>query len=191
MREYSVTSPNSNPALHRIPVWDPFVRVFHWTVASCFLANYFIIEEGGAIHEWVGYVVFGLVVCRIVWGFTGSRNARFSSFLPTPGRINNHFQQMRTRQFDAAEGHNPLGGMMVLFLLIMLVLLGITGYLMENIDYFWGEEWLEELHSAIADITMFAVVVHVSAVICMQKFTGIELIKPMITGSRRHPPGND
>lgn len=62
------------------PVWDRFVRVFHWTLVSSVLLNYFVLEEGEAPHEWVGYLATALVVARAVWGFIGSPHARFAAF---------------------------------------------------------------------------------------------------------------
>lgn len=48
--------------------WDLFVRVTHWLVAALFLANFFAIEEGSDLHEWVGYVVMGAIILRLGWG---------------------------------------------------------------------------------------------------------------------------
>ncbi|MHB8913284.1 MAG: cytochrome b/b6 domain-containing protein, partial [Lysobacter sp.] len=59
-----------------IKVWDPLVRVLHWLLAGCFLAA-FLVEEGDTAHEWLGYATLGLVAIRMVWGFVGSRHARF------------------------------------------------------------------------------------------------------------------
>lgn len=72
-------SPASSSEASR-PVWDLFVRVFHWTLVGCVLLNQFVLEEGETPHEWAGYLAAALVVARFVWGFIGSRHARFSDF---------------------------------------------------------------------------------------------------------------
>ena len=67
-----------------IRVWDPVVRVFHWTVvAGCFV-DLFILEDGKFAHRIIGYIVAGALVARLLWGFVGSKHARFADFVPTP-----------------------------------------------------------------------------------------------------------
>jgi len=109
------------------PVWDLFVRVFHWTLVSCVLLNYFLLEEGEAPHEWAGYLAAALVVARFLWGFIGSRHARFSDFFPTPGRLWQHLQAMRSGRPEHHWGHNPLGALMMFLLMGLVIALGITG----------------------------------------------------------------
>ena len=81
-----MTQPLSDPPVY---VWDPFVRVFHWSLVACVFLN-FLVEEGEAPHQWIGYAASALVAARIVWGFVGSRYARFSDFFPTPTRLRQH-----------------------------------------------------------------------------------------------------
>ena len=70
------------PETHR--VWDPFVRIFHWSLVACVVLNQFVLEDGKTAHEWVGYTASALVLARVLWGFVGTRHARFSDFFPTP-----------------------------------------------------------------------------------------------------------
>lgn len=72
------------------PVWDRFVRLFHWSLVSCVLLNYFVLEQGEWQHRWVGYLACALVTARIVWGFIGSRHARFTDFFPKPAHVKHH-----------------------------------------------------------------------------------------------------
>lgn len=171
-------------AQQEVSVWDSFVRLFHWSIVTLFLLNFWLLEDGESAHEWVGYSIGGLLLARVLWGFFGTHNARFSSFFPTPNRLRVHAQELRQGSHDPAMGHNPLGGLMVLFLISMLALTVVSGW-MQTLDQFWGVDWVEELHEWAANITMIAVVVHVSAVILMGRVLGIQLIRPMITGKRR------
>lgn len=169
---------------HQIVVWDLPVRLFHWSVAPLFLLDYWWLEAGDPPHEWAGYAIATLVVLRVIWGFTGSYNARFRNFWPTPARLRQHWRQLHERRFDPAEGHNPLGALMILLMLWLLLLTAISGW-MQELDAFWGEDWVQMLHTWSADALMIAVVIHVSAVVAMSRISGLALIRTMITGHRR------
>ena len=173
-----------SPASQTITIWDGFVRFFHWSVAGLFLLDFWVLEDGDPPHEWAGYAIGVLVLIRILWGFIGPPRARFRDFAPTPNRIKAHLHELKTGQLDRSSGHNPFGGAMVLLLLALLTVVTLSGWML-TWDMFWGEEWVERVHETSADITMIAVVIHVSAVVLMQMYSGIPLIQTMITGKRR------
>ena len=89
--------------------WDLYIRLFHWSLAAGIVANYFLLEEGETLHEWVGYVVCALVVLRLLWGFLGPTRARFSTFLKPP---NIAFYEMRelASPHTLPNTHTALGG---------------------------------------------------------------------------------
>jgi cytochrome b len=163
------------------PVWDRFVRVFHWTLVSTVLLNQFVLEEGDPPHEWAGYLAAALVVARIVWGFIGSRHARFTDFFPTPSRLRRHVRAMRSGQPQHHWGHNPLGALMMFLLMGLVLALGVTGW-MQGLDAFWGEEWLQELHETLADGLLLSAGLHAAAAIVMGRIERTRLVKAMVTG---------
>lgn len=57
--------PSDPHTRHEVPVWDPFVRIFHWSLVLCVALNYFVLEEGETAHEWSGYIAAGLVCARV------------------------------------------------------------------------------------------------------------------------------
>ena len=65
-----------------IKVWDPMVRIFHWTVALLFVANMTVLDEDSLAHIYAGYAMFGIVLVRLIWGVIGTKHARFSAFWP-------------------------------------------------------------------------------------------------------------
>lgn len=170
-------------ALRTVAVWDLVVRIFHWSIAILVPLNYWWFEAGESPHECVGYVIAALLFARVVWGFVGSHNARFVNFIPTPTRLRHHYQQLRTRRFDVSEGHNPLGALMILLLLVLLALIVTSGW-MQGLDRFWGEDWPQQLHEYAADALMLAVLLHLVGVVVMSRFTRLSLIRTMISGKR-------
>lgn len=175
-------SPMSSTETSR-PVWDRFVRVFHWTLVSCVLLNYFVLEEGDPPHEWAGYLAAALVVARFVWGFIGSRHARFSDFFPTPSRLKHHLQAMRSGQPEHHWGHNPLGALMMFLLMGLVIALGITGW-MQGTDAYFGEEWLQELHELLAHALLISAGLHAASAIVMGRIVRTRLVKAMVTGTK-------
>ena len=77
-------NPDRHAAAPWAYVWDPFVRVFHWTLVVAFTVAYLAEDDLLKVHVWAGYVVGGLMVARIIWGFVGPTHARFSDFIYAP-----------------------------------------------------------------------------------------------------------
>ncbi len=165
-------------------VWDPFVRIFHWSLVTCVVLNQFVLEDGKTAHEWVGYTASALVLARVVWGFVGSRHARFSDFFPTPGRLLRHVQALRQGQHLHYEGHNPLGALMMLALMALVQALGATGWL-QTTDALFGEEWLMELHESLAQALLWAAGLHAMAAIAMGRLERVRLVRAMVTGVKQ------
>jgi len=113
--------------MDEIKVWDPFVRVFHWTVVACFFIAYITEDEVMWLHELAGYVILALVSTRIVWGVVGTRYARFTNFVYKPETVKQYFKDSLRFKSKRYIGHNPLGGAMVVLLLVMLALTSWTG----------------------------------------------------------------
>ena len=70
-----------------VRVWDPLVRVFHWTLAAAFLTAYLVEDDWLGLHIVAGYTVLGLVLFRLVWGALGTRHARFTDFVRSPDAV--------------------------------------------------------------------------------------------------------
>ena len=172
--------------IEHIPVWDRFVRVFHWTLVGCILVNYFIMDDGETLHRLLGYTASALVYARIVWGFIGSRHARFADFFPTPARIKRHLHHLKSGTRDDHPGHNAIGAVMMLILLALVIALGITGY-MQGTDAFWGEEWVQELHESLASTLIACAGLHALAAIIMGRIERTNLIGAMISGVKKRP----
>lgn len=110
-----------------IKVWDIAVRLFHWSLVLSFTVAYVSGEEWEGLHVYAGYGVLGLVLFRILWGFVGSRHARFSDFLYGPRAIAEYVRGLLAGSPKHYMGHNPAGGAMVVVLLASLLVVSWTG----------------------------------------------------------------
>lgn len=110
-----------------IKVWDLLVRVFHWSLVLAFVVAYLSGEEESDVHIYAGYIIFGLIVFRLIWGFIGSQHARFRDFVCSPQTIISHLKMMLSGKSRRYLGHNPAGGAMVLALLLGLAVTTYSG----------------------------------------------------------------
>jgi cytochrome b len=121
-------------APNEVKVWDPLVRIFHWSLVAAFAIVWLTGDEESRLHELAGYAVIGLVLVRIVWGFIGTRYARFSDFVYRPSTVLGYAREMLAGKPRHYLGHNPLGSMMVLALLVSLLAAGITGLALQGAE---------------------------------------------------------
>ena len=122
----------STPA--SVKVWDPLVRLFHWSLVAAFAIAWLTGDEESRLHELAGYAVIGLVLVRIVWGFVGTRYARFSDFVYRPSTVLGYAREMLGGKPRHYLGHNPLGGVMILALLASLLATGVTGLALQGAE---------------------------------------------------------
>lgn len=167
-----------------VKVWDPFVRVFHWSLVTLFAVAFFTGDEVEWLHIGAGYGIVALVALRIVWGLVGPRHARFGDFVRPPREVLAYLRDvvlMRARRYI---GHNPTGGMMIVALLTTLIATSVTGTMMTT-DAFWGAKWVEEVHEALADAMLGLIALHVLGVVVASLTHRENLVKSMVTGRKR------
>lgn len=172
--------------MQNIKVWDPAVRLFHWSLVIAFTANALILDDDSKLHQYVGYVVVGLITFRVLWGFVGTQYARFSSFPPSVAGSTEQLSDMATGRTKIHVGHTPLGALMIYNLLATLAIIGASGYLMTT-DMFWGVEWPEEVHELSVAWAEFSVVLHIAAVLFESHRTKVNLPRAMMTGVKTVP----
>ncbi len=126
----------------------------------------------------------------MLWGFAGSRHARFADFLVTPRKLLVYVSQVIHGRAPRYVGHNPAGGLMIMALMGIVAATGITGWMMDQ-DAFWGEAWVEGLHEAGANTILALAVVHVLAALIESWHHRENLVRAMITGAKRAAKGSD
>lgn len=167
----------------KVKVWDMPVRVFHWMLALSFAGAYALSESERLrnVHVMLGYTVLGLLAFRLVWGFVGTRYARFRSFACSPLAAVRHLRDELTGRAPRYVGHNPAGSWAIYGLLLLGAATGVTGYLSFNEV---GGEALEEVHELLANAWLLLVVVHVIAVLLSSVVHRENLVRSMITGDK-------
>ena len=168
----------------KVPVWDPFVRVFHWSLVLAYLGTWASAEEWAGLHNQLGYFILVLVGLRLLWGLVGTRYARFSSFLRAPRTAMAYLRSLAAGRPTHYVGHNPIGGWMVIALMASLTATVVTGVTIGVEDGLW-----EELHEIAANLSLLLVAVHVGGVLVASLLHEENLIRAMLTGNklRRNP----
>lgn len=170
-----------------ILVWDIPVRVFHWMLVICFAGAWLSSESErlAMIHYAFGYTACLLVLIRLVWGAVGTRYARFTQFLKSPREVLRHFTDMLRGHPHHDVGHNPAGALVMAALMLLILLIGFTGYL--TVKEFLGN-FASEVHEAVASLVLGLVILHVFAAIVMSLIERQNLPKAMVTGKKMGLP---
>lgn len=176
-------------------IWDWPLRLFHWLLVASVVGAYASGKAGGEWTDWhgrCGSMVLGLLVFRLLWGFVGGRHARFGDFFPTPPRL---IAYLKGRWQGA--GHNPLGALAVLALLVTLSALAGTGLFANDDIAFEGplfhlidkdfSDKLSGWHIKIVNVLIVIVGLHVGAILFYQRVKKTNLILPMLTGKKQVP----
>lgn len=166
-----------------ILVWDLPVRLFHWLLVASFAGAWLTAESERwrDMHILLGYTAFGLVAFRIVWGFIGTRHARFADFAAGPSRVAKYLGSLLRPAPERHIGHNPAGGWAIFALLGLMLLVVITGYM--NYEGLGGRS-LEDLHEGASNALMFVAGAHVAGVIVSSFLHRENLVTSMITGMK-------
>jgi len=179
----------------QIKVWDPFVRFFHWSLVSAFAIAYITEDDFLTIHSWAGYLILTLLGIRFIWGFVGSRYARFTDFVYSFKNIMQFLKDTLGFRAKRYLGHNPAGGAMVILLMLSLLMTTITGVLLlgaeehagpvahwfTQAEGFWSNA-LEEVHEFFANFTLLLVFVHIAGVLVESFIHKENLVSAMLTG---------
>jgi cytochrome b len=183
-----------------IRVWDLPIRLFHWLLVFCIAGSLISVNLGGNAIEWhayFGYSILTLLIFRIVWGFVGSRHARFITFFPNRAAILAYLQGRSPRFL----GHNPIGALSVFALLFVLSVQVLTGLFVDDEIAFQGPlakyvpnlvvSFLSEIHEGNQVVIYTLITIHIAAIWFYRKYKGEDLIKPMLSGDKEIDPSEE
>ncbi|MCP1289903.1 MULTISPECIES: cytochrome b/b6 domain-containing protein [unclassified Chromobacterium] len=180
-----------------VKVWDVPTRLFHWTLVILFGCMWYSGEQGGdwlQYHIWFGSCLASLLLFRLIWGVIGSQTARFSNFIKGPRNIVRYLRGELSE--NEQPGHNPLGGLMVLAMLLALLAQVSTGLFAADVDSYLYDGPLAKLlsgdmaeaatsfHKSFFNVILGLVGLHLLAIIAYRVFKKNNLVKAMITGNK-------
>ncbi len=134
---------------NEVRVWDLLIRIFHWSLVIGFSIAYLTGEEESNLHIYSGYTVLGLIIFRILWGFVGTRYARFSDFVYSPKAVYQYVKSLVGQKPKHYLGHNPAGGWMVIAMLLTLFVVSFSG-----LKLYAVEEGLGPLAGSLPAVTL-------------------------------------
>ena len=195
-------SESSSP-LQRLFVWELPLRLFHWALVALVIALYLSIEVMDNIdrHAQLGYALLALLLFRLIWGFSGGTYARFGNFLHGPRTVLGYLHTLPAKQHEAIPGHNPLGGWMVMLLLLGFLAQALMGLFSNDDILFDGplrslvsketSDSLTALHGELFEVLLVLVGLHIAAVLYYRVRKGEHLVRAMITGYKELPADAD
>ena len=188
----------STPPESSTRVWDFPVRLFHWALVICIAGSWISAEvgfNGMTWHTRFGYAALTLILFRLGWGFFGGRHARFGDFLRGPATVLRYFPTMFRRHRSPYLGHNPLGGLSVLVMLVLVLVQAVTGLFADDDIFFEGPlngwvsnktaDLLTSIHHLNFNLLIAIIAIHIVAVLWYWVWKRQNLVWPMVTGYKR------
>jgi len=138
----------------------------------------------------LGFVALALIVFRVLWGLVGPKHARFSQFIPSPATLLSYLRGSNIK----TAGHNPLGALMVILMIVLISLQAISGLFINDDVYSSGpyygsisdnlEKIMRFLHHNTFDFMIGAIALHLAAITFYWRVKKDNLVLPMITGKK-------
>jgi cytochrome b len=185
---------DDTPSRTRLWVWDVPTRLVHWLMVLAVASSWWTGKQGHLEwHRWSGYTLLALVVFRIYWGLFGSSTARFSQFVRGPRAIAGYLRGA----WPVAPGHNPLGALSVIALIVVLflqILLGLFAVDVDGIESgplslyvsFETGRAAAEWHEAVFNVLLVLIVLHILAIAWYRVVKKEELTAAMFHGRREY-----
>ena len=182
-------------------VWDLPPRLFHWSLVLLVGINLFLIGPRGGldtvIHFVAGYLVLGLLVFRLAWGFVGSPRSRFRDFVHRWPAVSAYLGRLARFDPPHSVGHNPVGGWMIMLLLAILGTMIATGLFATGrhgagpLAVLLPVAWTAiagSIHELVSNLLIGLIIVHVAGVAAEWLLTGDNLVRAMLNGRKRLDP---
>jgi len=174
--------------MSRILIWDLPTRLFHWLLTATVLVSLaiaLIADDDSSIfqvHMLLGLIAGFMVLLRLVWGFGGSRYARFGSFLFGPKALVDYLVGVFRRTSERHIGHNPGSAYAIYAMLLLSLGLALSGLLMPSWKAF------EELHEVMSYAMLVVVGAHIVGIVLHTLRHRENIALSMINGAKTGDP---
>jgi cytochrome b len=186
------------PEIETVVLWDPLIRIYHWLLFAAVTTGWLLGKFGPDImtlHFYAGYTVIGLLAFRLVWGLFGPPAVRFRGFFHAPATTWGYVRGMFTRRPSYWRGHNPVGALSALAILLVLAAQATAGLFADPEDYINAGPLASEVrastaraalswHNSLSTVILALVLLHVGAILYYRFWKGEDLVRPMITGRK-------
>lgn len=180
----------------KVRVWDLPTRLFHWALVACVVGLITTGQIGGDAMTWhfrLGYSVLTLLLFRLVWGVVGGYWSRFGVFIPSPSGLIAYLKS--DGEGSVNIGHNPLGALSVLGLLLAALLQVAAGLMSDDEIFSAGPlvskvppDWVAVatfFHTEVGKLVLIGLVaLHVAAIAWYRFKKKENLVRPMLVGDR-------
>ena len=177
-------------------IWDLPIRIIHWLLTVLIFGSWYTVSVAGNMeaHMLIGQVILCLLVFRVVWGFVGTRYAKFSSFVFGPRTIIAYARTILSRSGGGYAGHNPLGFLAVFAMLLLIGIQVTTGLFATDGDFYEGPlnhlvsgstgRDITDIHYLNFDVLAIMIGIHIVAIFFYLLYKRENLIWPMFTGAK-------
>jgi len=177
--------------------WDLPTRIAKWLlvvlVGLAFASRYYG-DIGLVWHQWNGLAILVVIVFRLLWSMVGGSTARFTTFLRGPSAMISYASGLLRGRPQHFLGHNPLGGWMVVALLVVVAVEAVTGLFTTDDIIVYGPmtsvvsdrtvAMASALHQKIYPVLLVLIMLHVLANILYSLLGQDNLIRAMVTGNK-------
>lgn len=172
-------------------------RVWHWVLALAVGLGWsfgkFMSFDVIQWHFYIGYLVLGLMLFRCFWGLVGPAPVRYRTLISSLAHTLEYVKKIGARTPSGSPGHNPLGSLSVILMLLAISAQAVMGLFAESEDFFeYGPlaeyvsqstiDQMTRWHRFNADIIFILVVLHLGAILFYLLWKKENLVTPMING---------
>ena len=177
-------------------IWDLPIRIVHWLLTVLIFGSWYTVSVTGDMerHMLIGQTILCLLIFRVVWGFVGTRYAKFSSFVFGPRTILAYARSILSRSGGGYAGHNPLGFLAVFAMLLLIGIQVTTGLFATDGDFYEGPlnhlvsgragNQITDIHYLNFDVLAIMIGIHIVAIFFYLLYKRENLIWPMFTGKK-------
>ena len=183
----------------REAVWDPVTRLWHWLLAASVVTGWALGEfRTFSIMQWhiyLGYLTGTLLLFRYAWGWAGPSPVRHRTLLASLRDIPAYVRQVGRRRPSGLAGHNPIGALSVIAMVLALTAQVVTGLFSEDDALFYSGPLASEVssdtvgtmtsyHNLFAKVVLVLVALHVAAILFYFVWKREDLVTPMLNGRK-------